>query len=388
MFSTIYPILNSSNAGDAAFLDVLSRIDTTKVIHRMTAAAKTGRAFKVVLFQYFYTRKNTPNVPNLLTRLPTGMILQDAFFKFNLLPRIEELFNPSKAYGSSITVYRRRRLNFRNGQSAHDPHVVQIVLSVAENVFCPIAPESSSEPVPASSSELLNTATFATYPDAWYGLPDGNIRATLHTNESSADKHHITFENLPTGYFVFAEVPPGKNAVDGNGTRQTKLSSFSIGDNQYSFAPAYYGFPTLDMNTKDVEHILVGTSCLFADSDTCIAYRVPVNRGLGDVKPTIDTSPTYGDVDVDVWSPEQAQDGRAYIYQSICSARKIARVKTTTPNDSTRNSVPLLSAENGETWSFENVGPEPLVLLQDEREVLIVLPGELGIVSYFNGRWD
>ena len=410
MFASLYPILTSTEPADQAFLDVVSRIDVPKVLNRFTKAARSGEAFKVVLFQYYYTRKG--EVPNLVTRLnPSGMLLQDAFFRFNLVSRLQELFNPGGQYGGNVVVYRRRRTFFESGVARRSPHEFQVVLSVAAGAFPPVAPAQSTLTSESAPAEAAPADTSVYFPAAWHTLSSGSISA-FHTVDLSGNPA-ITVTGVPEGYFVFAEIPEGHSAIDGNGTVLKKINSFSVNDTQIAFNPAFYGLPTMTFSTPDVRHLLIGASCSIADSDARIQYRVEVQTSETSISTTVGFVPETAapesaapesassesvsselyvpeivDVDVDAWSPDQAQDGRAYIYQSIGNAKKIARVKTCTPNNPTRNSVPLLDAEEGTAWVFENVGPEPLVLVQGSRTVLVVESGVTGIVGYSGGEWN
>jgi hypothetical protein len=423
MFSTLYPILTSTEPADQAFLDVVSRIDVPKTLNRLTKAARTGEAFKVVLFQYYYTRKG--EVPNLVTRImPSGMLLQDAFFRYDLVNRLQSLFNPAGQYGDRVVVYRRRRTFFEGGVPRRSAHEFQVVLSVAAGVFQPLPAESTSsvpEPIleqlvselPPAPLESILPPTDALFPAVWATLSDGGITAT-HTVDLSGNPA-ITVSGVPEGYFVFAEVPDNHSAIDGNGTVLKKVNAFYIDNAYLSFNPDFYGLRTMTFSTRDVEHLLIGASCSIAESDLRIQYRVRVqptvettsvvavesaavsNGGFvpesqapeSSLTPSAPAEPiNVVDVDVSIWSPDQAQDGRAFIYSSIGTEKKIARVRTCSPNNPTRNSVPLVDTVDGATWMFENVGEEPLVLLQGTREVMVLRTGETGIICYADGRWE
>ena len=248
-------------AATTAMLDVIPRILAHKVVRRLQTAATTGEATKVVLFQYFYTRKG--ETPNLVTRLPSGMLMHDAFFKLDLAKHILEIFNPGKIYGDKITVYRRHRVNYSNGTATRDTKVYQVVLSIAEGALLPPAAPAA----PANSP--LNTAM--------------EVESTLTVN-------------------------------------------------------------------TDREHVVV---------------------------------------DVNEWTADFAQDYRGVLYAEYRNAKKLVRVKTCSPNNPTRNSVPLQApGENDATVGFyENIGEEPLVLVENGRLVLELGPGLTGLVSFEDGQW-
>jgi hypothetical protein len=132
--------------------------------------------------------------------------------------------------------------------------------------------------------------TSAYFPAAWYTLSSGSISA-FHTVDLSGNPV-ITVTGVPEGYFVFAEVPEGHSAIDGNGTVLKKVNAFYSGEvtaisQTVSFNPAFYGLPTMTFSTPDVRHLLIGASCSIAESDARIQYRVEVQTSESSISTTV-----------------------------------------------------------------------------------------------------
>jgi hypothetical protein len=110
---------------------VLSKIDMNKLMNRVwSAMEEPTKTTKVVLCEYNYTTKKSveDGHPNLVDRLPNGVLVHDAMYRADFVT----LMNKAFCLNDNIVWYRRRKIT-REG--LNDIHRMQVVLMFKENAF-------------------------------------------------------------------------------------------------------------------------------------------------------------------------------------------------------------------------------------------------------------
>lgn len=142
MFWFLAQLLKKSYNDDGRselLLDVLARIDFSKVINRMWSAMENpSRETKCVLLEYEWTTLEDvrKGLPNRVTRLPNGRIFHNACLQLDIWKTLESLFENSK-----ISLYRRRK--YLNGEE--NRHIMQVMLRIEPYAFCTLPPPSPIE---------------------------------------------------------------------------------------------------------------------------------------------------------------------------------------------------------------------------------------------------
>ena len=155
MLQSIVDLCNRSYEGESwkeveTLFWILSKIDQKKLIDRVwTAMDDPTTQTKVVLCEYNYTTKQSVEAghPNLVDRLPNGVLVHDAMYREDFVTLMNQMF----CLNDKIVWYRRRKVT-REGYN--DTHRMQVVLLFKEGAFPAHEADLMSSPVTPPGSPL------------------------------------------------------------------------------------------------------------------------------------------------------------------------------------------------------------------------------------------
>jgi hypothetical protein len=155
MFQQLIHLMKQTYEDDTGrsemLVDTLWRIDHNKMIDRMWMAMENqSKETKCVLFEYNWTSLQDVRergLPNIVTRLPNGMLYHDALIRYDICGELEKMFNNPR-----ILVYRRRKIRPDNSE---DRHRMQVVL-----VFTPYAFLPPPSPIVARQVSSVSSETY------------------------------------------------------------------------------------------------------------------------------------------------------------------------------------------------------------------------------------